>query len=332
MQKRVRNGRNKIYANRSLDPAERVHAIARFTQTCARCGGLHGRSWRRAGSRSRAHRETMPAPCARPIASPVCCMISITKNIPARKSIPSSETKFLPSKDGRRKIREAIMGHAQYSGVPRKTHLAKALFACDELAGFLTAVSLVKPTRSIFDVDVPSVRKKMKDKAFARGVHREDIVQGAQELRPGSGCPHRLLHCRHASPRGRVGPRWRSRFLSSSVKLCSPEPTSKTATIFLRSMRQSHLTSMGTIVVTLSTERTLSRRRGRRFVLTAEAAKLRAVLPVRENCSSTNDVPTTRVRGGILTFSEAQIFLVDGSSQNCGSMKDRLPPSCYWRV
>ena len=74
------------------------------------------------------------------------------------------------------------MGHAQYSGVARKTHLAKALFACDELAGFLTAVSLVKPTKSIFDVDVASVRKKMKDKAFARGVHREDIIQGAQEL------------------------------------------------------------------------------------------------------------------------------------------------------
>jgi predicted hydrolase (HD superfamily) len=74
------------------------------------------------------------------------------------------------------------MGHAQYSGVPRTSHLAKALFACDELAGFLTAVSLVKPTRSIFDVDVASVRKKMKDKAFARGVHREDIISGAQEL------------------------------------------------------------------------------------------------------------------------------------------------------
>jgi predicted hydrolase (HD superfamily) len=79
-------------------------------------------------------------------------------------------------------IREAIMGHAQYSGVPRNSHLAKALFACDELAGFLTAVSLVKPTKSIFDVDVANVRKKMKDKAFARGVHREDIVSGALEL------------------------------------------------------------------------------------------------------------------------------------------------------
>jgi predicted hydrolase (HD superfamily) len=79
-------------------------------------------------------------------------------------------------------IRDAIMGHAQYSGVPRKTHLAKALFACDELAGFLTAVSLVKPSRSIFDVDLPSVRKKLKDKAFARGVQRADILQGAEEL------------------------------------------------------------------------------------------------------------------------------------------------------
>ncbi len=79
-------------------------------------------------------------------------------------------------------IREAIMGHASYSGVPRVTHLAKALFACDELAGFLTAVSLVKPSKSIFDVDVQSVRKKLKDKGFARSVHREDIVSGAQEL------------------------------------------------------------------------------------------------------------------------------------------------------
>jgi predicted hydrolase (HD superfamily) len=80
-------------------------------------------------------------------------------------------------------IRTAILGHAEYSGVPRTTQLAKALFACDELAGFLTAVSLVKPSRSIFDVDVPSVRKKLKDKAFARGVHREDIIAGAQELK-----------------------------------------------------------------------------------------------------------------------------------------------------
>jgi predicted hydrolase (HD superfamily) len=79
-------------------------------------------------------------------------------------------------------MRIAILGHAQYSGVPRVTHLAKSLFACDELAGFLTACALVKPTKAIAEVEVPSVRKKMKDKAFARGVNREDIVQGATEL------------------------------------------------------------------------------------------------------------------------------------------------------
>jgi predicted hydrolase (HD superfamily) len=79
-------------------------------------------------------------------------------------------------------MRTAILGHAQYSGVARETHLAKALFACDELSGFLTACALVKPTKAIADVEVKSVRKKMKDKAFARGVSREDILLGAAEL------------------------------------------------------------------------------------------------------------------------------------------------------
>lgn len=79
-------------------------------------------------------------------------------------------------------LRTAILGHAQYSGVPRVTHLDKALFACDELAGFLTACALVKPTKAIADVEVASVRKKMKDKAFARGVNRADVIQGAAEL------------------------------------------------------------------------------------------------------------------------------------------------------
>jgi predicted hydrolase (HD superfamily) len=79
-------------------------------------------------------------------------------------------------------LRTAILGHAQYSGVPRVTHLDKSLFACDELAGFLTACALVKPTKAIADVEVAGVRKKMKDKAFARGVNRADIVQGAAEL------------------------------------------------------------------------------------------------------------------------------------------------------
>jgi len=79
-------------------------------------------------------------------------------------------------------IRRAVLSHASYTGVTRETLMEKCLFACDEIAGFLTAVSLVKPKRSIFEVDVASVKKKMKDKAFARSVNRSDIVQGAQEL------------------------------------------------------------------------------------------------------------------------------------------------------
>ena len=79
-------------------------------------------------------------------------------------------------------LRTAILGHAEYSGVPRETHLAKALYACDELAGFLTACALVKPSKAIAEVEVASVKKKMKDKAFARAVHRESIVAGAAEL------------------------------------------------------------------------------------------------------------------------------------------------------
>lgn len=79
-------------------------------------------------------------------------------------------------------IRRAILSHANYSGVPRESLLEKTLFACDELAGFLTACAYVKPGRSIAEVDVKSVRKKLKDKAFARSVNRDDIVNGAQEL------------------------------------------------------------------------------------------------------------------------------------------------------
>ena len=78
--------------------------------------------------------------------------------------------------------RTAILGHATYSGVPRQTHLDKVLFACDELSGFLTACALVKPTRAIADVEPAGVRKKLKDKAFARGVNRQDVIQGAEEL------------------------------------------------------------------------------------------------------------------------------------------------------
>jgi predicted hydrolase (HD superfamily) len=127
---------------------------------------------------------------------------------PSAEEHPFVGNKILTEQGWPKEIREAIMGHAQYSGVARKTHLAKALFACDELAGFLTAVSLVKPTKSIFDVDVQSVRKKMKDKAFARGVHREDIIQGAQEL--GLDTDAHITFCiaamrRHAEALGLAG-------------------------------------------------------------------------------------------------------------------------------
>jgi putative nucleotidyltransferase with HDIG domain len=79
-------------------------------------------------------------------------------------------------------IRRAILSHANYSGVARVSLLEKTLYACDELAGFITAISYVKPHRSVFEVDVSSVKRKMKDKAFARSVNRQDIIEGAQEL------------------------------------------------------------------------------------------------------------------------------------------------------
>jgi putative nucleotidyltransferase with HDIG domain len=79
-------------------------------------------------------------------------------------------------------IRRAILSHADFTGVPRQSLLEKTLFACDELAGFLTACSYVKPNRSIHEVDTKSVRKKLKDKAFARSVSRDDIANGAQQL------------------------------------------------------------------------------------------------------------------------------------------------------
>ena len=93
-------------------------------------------------------------------------------------------------------IRRAILSHANYSGVPRVSPLERALFACDELAGFLTAVSYVKPSRSIHEVDVKSVRKKLKDKAFARSVSRDDITNGAREL--GVELDAHIERCIHA--------------------------------------------------------------------------------------------------------------------------------------
>jgi predicted hydrolase (HD superfamily) len=79
-------------------------------------------------------------------------------------------------------ILEAILGHAQYCNTPRTTRMAKTLFAVDELTGLITATALVRPTKSVMEVETKSVRKKMKDKAFARGVNRDDVINGANEL------------------------------------------------------------------------------------------------------------------------------------------------------
>src|SRR3984893_14527361 len=101
---------------------------------------------------------------------------------PSLDDHPYKGNEILKERGYSEEIRRAIMSHAEYSGVTRDTTLEKALFACDELAGFLTAVALVKPGKSLAEVDAKSVRKKMKDKAFARSVKREDIVSGATDL------------------------------------------------------------------------------------------------------------------------------------------------------
>jgi predicted hydrolase (HD superfamily) len=101
---------------------------------------------------------------------------------PTREEHPFVGVKHLREQGWPESVLHAILAHADYSGVARESHLDKALFACDELAGFLTACALVKPSKSICDVEVAGVRKKMKDKAFARAVMREDISGGAELL------------------------------------------------------------------------------------------------------------------------------------------------------
>ena len=95
---------------------------------------------------------------------------------------PSEGVRILRERGWPEDILEAIMGHGDYTGVPRTSRMAKTLFAVDELTGLITATALVRPSRSVHEVDAKSVRKKMKDKAFARGVNREDVVSGAAEL------------------------------------------------------------------------------------------------------------------------------------------------------
>ncbi len=101
---------------------------------------------------------------------------------PSLDDHPMRGSEILQQRGWPEEIRRAILSHADHTGVARQTRLEHALFACDELAGFITAVALVKPGKSLAEVDARSVRKKMKDKAFARSVSREDITKGAQEL------------------------------------------------------------------------------------------------------------------------------------------------------
>ncbi len=101
---------------------------------------------------------------------------------PSLEDHPFRGSEILKERGYSEEIRRAILSHATYSGVPRDSTMEKTLFACDELAGFITACALVKPGKSLAEVEAPSVKKKMKDKAFARSVNRDDITTGAAEL------------------------------------------------------------------------------------------------------------------------------------------------------
>ena len=101
---------------------------------------------------------------------------------PSLEDHPYKGCEILKDRGYSEEITKAILSHAEYTGVSRDTPMEKALFACDELAGFITACALIKPGKSLAEVDVKSVRKRMKDKAFARKVNREDIINGAASL------------------------------------------------------------------------------------------------------------------------------------------------------
>jgi putative nucleotidyltransferase with HDIG domain len=104
------------------------------------------------------------------------------EKFPTPDQHPWVGSKILEERGYPEDIRKAILGHADYTGVPRDTLMAKVLYACDELCGFITAVALVRPNKKLEEVTVESVKKKLKDKAFARSVNREDIYKGAEEL------------------------------------------------------------------------------------------------------------------------------------------------------
>jgi len=128
---------------------------------------------------------------------------------PSLEDHPYRGSEILEERGYSEELRRAILSHAEYTGVARVTPMEKALFACDELAGFISACALVKPGKSLAEVEAKSVRKKMKDKAFARSVHREDIIAGAGEL--GLDLEEHIAFCIEAmkgmkweSPRGPI--------------------------------------------------------------------------------------------------------------------------------
>ena len=101
---------------------------------------------------------------------------------PDENGHPYVGVRYLREQGYPEEVLDAIMGHADYTGVPRETLLAKALYACDELTGLITAATLVRPDKDVRSVELKSLKKKFKDKAFARGVNREDVIRGADEL------------------------------------------------------------------------------------------------------------------------------------------------------
>jgi putative nucleotidyltransferase with HDIG domain len=118
---------------------------------------------------------------------------------PAAPDHPMKGEPILAERGASEEVRRAILSHANYSGVSRDSRLEKTLFACDELAGFLSACSYVKPGKSISEVDVSSVKRKLKDKGFARAVSRDDILNGAKEL--GIDLDEHIAFCIHAMKR-----------------------------------------------------------------------------------------------------------------------------------
>ena len=169
----------------------------RFASTCtpsrSRCG-----PW-----------PSAPEKTPTPGDSSAWCTTSTTSAFPTQPTPPPRSIRPRVSDPRRagiaRASQRAILGHATYSGVPRDTPMARALFAVDELCGFLVACALVRPSRSLQDLEVSSVKKKLKDKAFARGVSREDVMQGAEEL--GVPLDEHIAFVLGGAPPARAGPR-----------------------------------------------------------------------------------------------------------------------------